>query len=503
MRKRPKLTEVGFDRWAEELGEWIRESVSPFEPDTPEAQAARQDRARRDLLYFFQTYMPHYFSEEFAECHGEWADLTEIRDEAVFIAAPREHAKSTFFTLGVPVHDLCFKLRRFILIISDTNDQAAGFSLAIRIELEENPRLIHDFGEFRGRKWKENDFTTAGGVRVLARGRGERVRGMKNRQHRPDRVVVDDFENDKNVKNPKLVKEGLDWLKGAVMGSLAAGYSFTMIGNLFAPRSILSQFMAEEDEQGRVYISRLYAAIKPDGTPLWPALWPLERLTKKRRQIGTVIFNKEMLNKVGAEESPFKETWFVYIPEIIISKKWRVASFLDPSAKSGEANDYKAIITVGLNPDTMIFDVVHAWIRHASVNEMVAACYRIVGEYGGPLGVETNMFEDFLRQVFDSAARERGRHLPRREVRHTVEKEGRIIAALSPLVEFGKLRFVKGQSDQDRLIEQMIYILDHSVNDDGPDALEGAVSLLQGGSFGPAEYKTVTNRRFGGIRGAW
>ena len=37
MRKRPNLTEHGFDKWAEQLKGWITESVSPFEDDTPVA----------------------------------------------------------------------------------------------------------------------------------------------------------------------------------------------------------------------------------------------------------------------------------------------------------------------------------------------------------------------------------------------------------------------------------------------------------------------------------
>ena len=500
MRKRPQLTELGFDRWSDQLRGWIQASVSPFEADTPSIQAARKERARMDRLYFFETYLPHYFTAAFALFHQEWSALADVSDQAVFVAAPREHGKSAFFSFGLPIHDVCYETRRFILIISDTNDQAAGFTLPIRLELEENPRLLHDFGFFQGRTWKQNDFTTAKGVRVLARGRGERVRGLKNMQHRPDRAVVDDFENDQNVRNPLLVGQGLDWLRRAVMGSMAAGASFIMVGNLFAPNGILSKFMAEADEQGPLYVSRVYRALDEADRPLWAEVWPEERLKIKRRQMGAVAFAAEMLNQVGAEESPFKETWFVYLAEHPMqggtcNVPLRVATFLDPSAKSGMANDFKALITVGLDQKTMTFDVLHAWIRRAGISEMIVACYRIQAEYGGPLGVETNMFEDFLREVFSLAARERGRYLPLAEVRHTTHKEGRVIATLSPLVEFGRLRFVKGHSDQDRLVEQLVYILDRSVNDDGPDALEGAVSLLMSGAGREPGYQTVQARR--------
>jgi len=500
MRKRPKLTEYGFDRWADDMAAWIRESVSPFEKDTPEKQSARKERSRHDLLYFCKTYLPHYFTAEFGDFHYEWEELTEIRDEAVFVGAPREHAKSTFFTFGVPLRNLCHEIRLFQIIISDTNDQASGFTLPIRLELEENQRIRHDFGDLRGRVWKANDFTTSNGIRTLARGRGEKVRGLKNRQHRPDFAVVDDFENDENVENPRLIKKGKQWLKRAVIGSMGKGFTVIMVGNLFHPKSVLSQFIAEKDDDGeRLYVSRVYDCWldfgKQDQRPLWPALWPPDRLEKKRRTMGTVDFNAEMRNLTGAENSPFPEKWFVYYdPQEIEDAELSVASFVDPSAKSGEANDYKAIVTAGLNRQTMIFYCLHAWIRHASPGGMFDAAYNQHDEYPGPVGIEDNMLEDFLHEAIQSYAREKKRYLPWRPAHHSTNKEARIIGTLSYLVEFGKLRFRKGHSDQDLLVEQLIYLLNQNVNDDGPDALEGAVGLAQMGG-GQMEYQTTGKRR--------
>ena len=500
MRKRPNLSENRFDQWVDQLKGWIAESVSPFENDTPEKQKARKARAKHDELYFCETYLPHYFSVEFGDFHSDWEELTEIRDESIFVAAPREHAKSTFFTFGVPVRNICYGLRWFQLIISDTNDQATGFTLPIRIELEENPRIRHDFGDLTGPTWKKNDFTTKGGVRTLARGKGEKVRGLKSRQHRPDFAVVDDFENDENVENPKLVVKGIRWLKRAVIGSMGEGYTFLMIGNLFHPKSVLSQFIAEKDEDGgKLYVSRIYDCWldfgKSDQRPLWPALWSAERLEKKHRQMGSVDFNAEMRNLTGAGESPFQEQWFKYYElEELAGRELLTASFTDPSAKNGEGNDYKGTVTVGLDRASMIFYVRHAWIRKASIGEMFKACYDQHDAYHGRMGIEENMLEDFLHEAIFNYAKAAGRYLPWAPCRHTTNKEARIIGTLSYLVEYGKIKFIKGHSDQDLLVEQLIYILNANIHDDGPDALEGAVSLLQGGG-GIIEYKSTGKKR--------
>lgn len=512
MQARPKITENRFDQWADRLKVWIQESVSPFENDTPAKQKERKARAAVDLLYFCQTYLPHYFTADFGDFHEEWEGLTEIRDECVFVAAPREHAKSTFFTFAVPIRNICFKLRWFQLIISDTNDQATGFTVAIRTELEGNPRLSHDFGSLQspfGRRtvtWKKNDFVSGNGVRVLARGHGEKVRGLKHGQHRPDYAVVDDFENDQNVENPVMVENGLKWLKRAVIGSMGAGYTFIMIGNMFHPKSVLAQFIATKNDDGEpLYVSRIYRAWldfgKLDQRPLWPALWPPERLEKKRQQMGSVDFNAEMMNLTGAENSPFPERWFdehgYYEPEEIAGKTLECAHFVDPSAKNGEANDFKAIITVGKDPATMTFYCLHSWIRHASPGDMFAAAYRQHDEFPAPVGIEENMLQDFLHEAIQAYAVKAGRFLPWRPVTHSTNKEGRIIGTLSYLVEYGKLKFRKHHSDQDLLVEQLIYILNKNVHDDGPDALEGAVKLVQAGG-GPITYESVSRRRFAG-----
>lgn len=484
MRKKPKKTELQFEREAEKLRELIQKHVSPFPDEKPGEQEKRILRARKDKAYFLRTYFPHYFYSDFARFHEEWLKLSDVTDQLVLVAAPREHAKSTIFTFGVPLHAICHGLRRFILIISDTEDQAAGFTLPIRMELEENPRIRHDFGDLTSWPWKDNDFVTSSEVRVKARGRGQKLRGLKFKQFRPDLAIVDDFENDENVKNPKRVKAGLDWLLTAVLGSLASGFSMVMVGNIFAPRSVLSRLMNEKDEDGEpLYLSRIYEAHDKDGNPLWPEAWTKKRLEARRRQMGTVRFNREMMNRVIDEENPIKPEWFTFHVEIPKEVRARliVASFLDPSAKFGMTNDFKAIITVGLDPVESVFYVLHAWIRRASINEMLDAALRIYKEFRGRFGIEVNMLEDFLTKAFEDYQRAKNTWLPLVQVRQTSDKIGRILGTVAPLLEFERLSFKRGHSDQDLLIEQIQYITDPNVNDDGPDALQGAISLLEGG----------------------
>ena len=61
-----------------------------------------------------------------------------------------------------------------------------------------------------------DDFVTLNDVRLKARGRGQRLRGLKHKQRRPDLIILDDIENDQQARSPDLVKGGPSWVTGAV-----------------------------------------------------------------------------------------------------------------------------------------------------------------------------------------------------------------------------------------------------------------------------------------------
>jgi predicted phage terminase large subunit-like protein len=111
------------------------------------------------------------------------------------------------------------------------------------------------------------------------------------------------------------------------------------------------------------------------------------------------------------------------------------------------------------------------------------------------VGVEDNLFQRLLLKEFDRIGVERGQFLPLRGVTHRIAKETRV-AGLSPLLERGKIRFIRGHSDQELLVEQLLYFPSRTLHDDGPDALEGAVGLARELPGGKAQYVSLKPRRF-------
>ena len=144
---------------------------------------------------------------------------------------------------------------------------------------------------------------------------------------------------------------------------------------------------------------------------------------------------------------------------------------------SKATGDYKAIIVVAKDKDAIIY-VRHAWIKHSSPVGMVQSAYNRFEDFPVTIfGFEENSLKEFLWETFDTYSRTKGYHLPLRPINNTMAKEDRIMR-LSPLIERGKIRFLKGDSDQDKLIEQLIFYGQPGIHDDGPDALEMAVRIV-------------------------
>jgi hypothetical protein len=152
-----------------------------------------------------------------AEFHRDLYQILLTQQYAA-IAAPREHAKSTVVTVIFVLYCVCFKRRHFIIIIEDTQPNAALQLAAIKEELETNSALREDFGNAVGdKKWDTNDCRTTTGISLAARGAGQSLRGLRYRLYRPDLVICDDLENEEDVDNPETRAKLERWFKNVVM----------------------------------------------------------------------------------------------------------------------------------------------------------------------------------------------------------------------------------------------------------------------------------------------
>ena len=131
----------------------------------------RKQLAAFDLGYFGRAYLKHYFVRPSPSFHEE---LDEIWTKGVLkgrnpamdakkisrldgsknvVAAPRGHAKSTNFTFKDSLHAALYLYKHYIIILSDSSDQAEGFLSDIKTEMEDNQEIRLDFGNQQGKVW--------------------------------------------------------------------------------------------------------------------------------------------------------------------------------------------------------------------------------------------------------------------------------------------------------------------------------------------------------------
>ncbi|MEW6386811.1 MAG: phage terminase large subunit [Thermodesulfobacteriota bacterium] len=506
MTLKKKMTKGEFQKKVAEILLKLSLEVTPFWEDSPEKQEERLRRAGADPLYFCRTYLPHYFSQAPAPFHYELVNLLEERREVVtpvVAAAPREFAKTTVLAFGYVLHQICLGRRHFIILGSDSEDQASDLTSYIYVELLYNERLHQDFGVLVKAHRAVDDFVTTNDVRVKARGRGQRLRGLKHKQWRPDLVILDDLENDLNVRNPEIVKQILEWVQAAVYPAVGAGGNLLIIGTILKQRSALHHLLTCPEEPYCHFERRIYRALQEDGTSLWEARHPASKLKKQKQYMGTAAFNREKMNEPAPESGLFQEEWVHYYhPDSLKDRDLLVVGFFDPSLESGSTADYKACVTVGLCPQEMVFYVLDAFIQKTTLEQTLRAIFNRHQEHRYRLfGVEDNLFQRLLIKEFDLMGRELGLVLPIRGVTQRLAKETRV-ASLSPLLERGKIRFIRGHSDQELLVEQLLFFPSRTIHDDGPDALEGAVRLAQEVPGQAVPYIPLKPRLFGG-RGAF
>lgn len=220
------------------------------------------------------------------------------------IAAPRGHAKSTAISHTYVLANVCFRIRRHVLIVSDTEGQAVQFLGNIRRELGENEELRTAFGVKRFTKESETEliieWTHGPATRVIARGAGQRIRGTNWLGVRPDLIIGDDLENDEAVLNEDRREKFRDWFYNTLIPLGSKRCLFRVVGTILHEDSLLASFMPDtifdpkciieplrvRTTRMRAWLGVLYRA-HPEfddySQLLWPEQWTQERLLETRQ----------------------------------------------------------------------------------------------------------------------------------------------------------------------------------------------------------------------------
>ena len=446
----------------------------------------------------------------------------------VCYSMPRGHAKSTFVSNVFPIHQCYFDCatdggRKYILIISETEDLSTKFVEYINSQLKFNKKLRDDLGvimnesKFDNKKDTGMEFVTTKGTMVRAAGMGKALRGARNGAYRPDLVILDDLESMANTNTKELREKNLHWYNSVIEPIGVEGRTaFLYVGTLVHGNGLLPDILTRID-----YESRKYAAIvqEPDNMELWMhyceilddktdeereakadafyeenreemdkgwktlwSRWTYSALMKKKSTLGTKAFNSEYMNIAYDPDSQiFNEDNIIFFDDRDLIDQWGrripldVYGFWDLAVgKGNKRDDYNAVVIIGRDKLTGVMYVLDAWSAKVPAHKALAVAEQKIAEWQPRLfGVETiQMQYEFYRQLQENIMKH-GLYATRLKACNPKAKKEDRIQILEPLFETGYLRLKRSQ----RLLLEQLLVFPQGEHDDLPDALASAVDL--------------------------
>jgi hypothetical protein len=371
-------------------------------------------------------------------------------------------------------------IKKNIILISNSYDKAVKLIAPYRDALESNPLIINDYGvqQMPG-SWTEGDFITTGGAAFLAVGAGQSPRGSRNKEARPDKVIISDIDTDEDVRNPDIIKKRWDWFEKAVFPTRSTSGKFQVVflGNLIAHDCCVARAMKKAD-----YVDIVNLEDK-EGNSTWPEKNTKENIDRIKAKISTGAYQAEYMNNPLSEGSVFKEIIWGKVP--LLSKFRFLISYGDPapSNRINQGNSQKSVFLIGYYDKR--YYVITGFLDRVTNAQYVEWYYTIKDFVGDKTQlynyIENNTLQDpFYEQVFiplfTAQAGAKGIIGIVPDARKKPDKYSRIEGNLEPVNRLGRLIFnedEKGNPNMKRLEEQFLLFSPQMKDPAGPDCVEG------------------------------
>lgn len=500
----------------------------------------RIHRAEHDVLYFVY----EYFSEEgnpdnssnlipVGQSYKDAADfhreLCSILDKVtqgeittnIGWSVGRRHAKTAYLSNAYLCHQIVYRLKRYIVEVSETTDVAGDFVTWTRHQLKFNEKLRDDFGILLHQRPSQNEldnkyeFITSSGTKVEAKGVGTQMRGLRHLSDRPDLFILDDLESQENTNTPEMRAKNLHWFRAEMLEALGFGGMAIYMGTIVHYDSLLNHVLTKrkdftsrkfpailswseredlweewrkiynsDDKEAKKKADDFYEENKDEmnrGTEvLWPQMYSYKYFMEKREEMGARAFNQEYLgNPVDEESQIFNPENFVYYVESdlenVTDMKYYAA--VDLAMGKSDRGDYSAIITLGKREGSEVCYVVDAYIAKIKPDDFMTEIIKRTFEYQyEALAVESQQFQEWFADKLSEELQSRGypAYTRLKQVKQKLRKELRI-EALEPEINAGRIRFKREQ----RLLLEMLEMFPNHNHDDGADALADAYKIAK------------------------
>ena len=449
----------------------------------------RIKKALSDFQYFVNTYFKHFVTDNnnniipLADFHLDLIDKLKNKSKVEIAAEfPRGHGKSVVFSLFVPIWLALRGDVHLVLLISATQSMASKQLINIQVEFEANELLINDFTTNRFKSqgsWTKNAFViNEYDVKFTSAGKGSTIRGLRYNKYRPDLIIIDDIDDDKSTRNPRLIDEQTDWVLGSVLPAMEiTNYKLIAVSNRYAHNMV---FVNLSEIEGIDHIK--INAINEFGEPVWKERFSLDDLNNIKRKIGSINFLREYMNTPVSLSAIFKDEWIlIKADEINLQSYDTIVTYVDPSYKND--GDFKAVVTIGyINKKYHVLDIL---LKQTSMKNVIEHLYTLQDIYSScnyNTYMEANFAQGFLHQPeFDKIYDSKG--YPLAIIFDTNKKDNKI-ARIESMSSYFERNLISFSSRITETADFKIQLLGFSgtsrLHDDGPDAMQSAITKING-----------------------
>jgi predicted phage terminase large subunit-like protein len=352
------------------------------------------------------------------------------------------------------------------MLISGSKDKAKGYIKAMKLVLEQNPKLHEHYGKILQPPGSTFEFNLkARRIRkepsIMAAGIGTDIVGHHGDLLCMDDVIQDDKPRDLNVRLKKQ-----DWADETLEGCVDPNTKVWWIGTRKSPEDIYQYIMNKPGTTVILQPAIYYEQCASCGNDLSGHMWnpetemfmcthcgvfqkaaevrqktlcpehrPYLWLVKKRAKMGSFKFSREMQNKPVSEEGGLlKREWLKEYARLPFPKS--VGAFycgVDPAIGEKTQADYTVIVTIAKYENRIyVVDCARGRWNFVQTKEHLQK----VWHQQAPLqvGVEANFYQRALTQDIINQSM-----MPVVEVRYHRDKVERIMSTVGYYAEVGKL----------------------------------------------------------------
>lgn len=437
----------------------------------------RSNIAYQSHYWCFHTYFAHYVKYETAPFQQELFAITQdTNNKLAVIVSFRGSAKSTIMALSYPIWAILGKQqKKFILLVSQTQQQARLMLLNIRREFEGNRLLKNDLGPFQE---ESNEWGTSSLVlpkydaRITAISRGQSMRGVRRGEIRPDLIIIDDVEDLSSVKTRESRDDTYEWLTGDIIPCGDRDTKVIMIGNLLHQDSLLMRLKDGIEDKRLEGVYREYPLVDDKGVISWLGKFPnMRAVMEEKKRIGNnIAWKREYELKILPDGNQLvKPDWIQYYNEIPDSSKGfrYIATGVDLAISERSSADYTAMVSAyiyGFGEHLRIYIVPNPVNERMSFEKTVRRAEKLSSALGN--GNYTKMFIEETGYQGSLIERLKQKGVPSSGIRPVGDKRERL-SVVTQYIETGKVLFPKKGAEL--LIDQLLYF-EGAKHDDLVDA---------------------------------